>query len=393
MDKQIKVLLNQYKNIESVNSDLFHKISLNGEISEINEFNIKNVLSVTELFDIERDENQVYRIYGRIEYMSLLNGLMSDYSKFEDIFNPIKTGQLKDIINSFDFYLVRPTDDEWNYIGGVSNLNYNRYFKVIATPNEFELFPVGFSNNIYGEQGYSFNFTLDFDASAYHDWFNFPITEVFLYAQYKPNYNKFEELRATTWNVGGSSDSVIIKPKRLNIGENIEDSTGIKIGDVIEYAKSEFLQIQNQPQTYRITTVVDRNGVSTKLVWKYNPFISIRLRYLTDVTYKANTGSTIYDEVQSIPEYATEFPVGTGNFIWKNVLREGYNDPFTGNGTDHPFVNMKRYVFSSLVIGITPDLSDSITREAFEDIWFTNNTLNIGITPQGDLKDIGKPCK
>lgn len=263
MDKQIKLLLNQHKNIESINADFSQKITINNEVAEINEFSINNVLSATEIFDAERDENPIYRIYGRIEYMSLLNGLISNYINFQDIFNPVKTGSLKNIINSFDFYLVRPSDTNWKWIGDNNSIKYNRFFKVIATPNEFELFPVGFSNNIYGEQGYSFNFTVDFDVSQYIDCFNFPITEVFLYAQYKPNYEKLEELRATTWKTGGVVESVIIKPKLLNIGDDVNDSTGIRMGDTIEYAKSEYLQIQDQTQTYKITTRVIKDKIPT----------------------------------------------------------------------------------------------------------------------------------
>lgn len=47
----------------------------------------------------------------------------------------------------------------------------------------------------------------------------------------------------------------------------------------------------------------------------------------------------------------------------------------------------------SLIIDITPDLTDAVTLDAFRDVWFTNNAINVGYTPIGDLNDIGKPCK
>jgi len=64
------------------------KIVLGNQMAEINEYNIRNVLSATEVFDAEREANEVYRIYGCIEWMSLLNGITPDYEHLEDFFLP-----------------------------------------------------------------------------------------------------------------------------------------------------------------------------------------------------------------------------------------------------------------------------------------------------------------
>jgi hypothetical protein len=119
----------------------------------------------------------------------------------------------------------------------------------------------------------------------------------------------------------------------------------------------------------------------------------IRLRYLTSDLYKANTGSTSYDLVQSIPPYATEYPVNTGNFIWRNIMPEGYTDPLTGIGTNNPFVNKKRYAFSAMIFDISPDLDDLITKNAFSEVWFENNTDSQYFKPITNINNIGKPCQ
>lgn len=383
MDKNIKILLNSEQNINSVNVDMYDKVELSNKPKEINEYNIRNVVNATEVFDAEREENQVYRIYGKIEYLSLLNGLSLNYSRFEDFFYPL-TDNCKNILNSFDFYLVRPASS--GFTADINNI-YNRYFEVIATPDDFELFPIGFSNNVYGEQGYSFNYNIDIDISNYYDNFDFPVTELFLYAQYKNETN--ESVYFTEWSSSIPSEVNLLR-KDLNIGDFVETLGNLRIGDLINYDKATFLQEQTEKQTFYILTPFTNNGTSSRLKWKYNPFIPIRLRYLTDNYYVANTGSTSYELVQSIPTYATD--IDNGNFVWRNIQIEDYNDPITGLGTNHPFVNKKRYAFSSIILDMTPDLSDTITKDAFEEVWFTRNKYNIKTTPTGDIDNIGKPC-
>ena len=112
--------------------------------------------------------------------MSLLNGLKNDYSKFQDFFLPQKLDN-KNILNSFDFYLVRPSSTGYTNISGSTNsLMWKRSFEVIGTPYDFDIYPAAYSNNLFGEQTYIFNFNLDVDISNYYDYFNFQVTDLFL---------------------------------------------------------------------------------------------------------------------------------------------------------------------------------------------------------------------
>jgi hypothetical protein len=385
MDNKFEILLGSKQNIVSINTDMSGKVELMNKTKEIIEYDINNFLSATEVFYAERAENQIYRIYGRIEYMSLLNGLKNDYYDFEDFFSPQYSGNSKNLLNSFDFYLVRPSTGYTN----ISGNSYSRCFKVIATPNDFELFPVGFSNNLFGEQIYSFNFNVDIDVSNYYDEFKFPVTELYLYAQYKKVLSPEESLFGMFWSNGGASTKSEILTKTMNVDDIVKTLNDEKICDVITYNKSGFTQTQKYSQYFYIYTPYS----STRLVWKYNPFMPIRLRYLTSDLYKANTGSTSYDLVQSIPPYATEYPVNTGNFIWRNIMPEGYTDPLTGIGTNNPFVNKKRYAFSAMIFDISPDLDDLITKNAFSEVWFENNTDSQYFKPITNINNIGKPCQ
>lgn len=541
MDEKVQILLGTCKNVHSVDVDNYQKIELENKPSQILEYDIRNALSATEIFDAEREASQIYRIYGRIEYLSLLNGLITNYNSLSNFFLP-QTSNVKNIYNSFNFYLVRPSTGYTKISGGlVSPLNgitlandfknwisdspsdypegwtvsattgsyvaqssatqakftlaytyqdsvtltknfspvygnftintggsitpyyahgtdfllikiwsndaliytfdvlseteydifynfslpestpltkitvtaisrgktiymnyfnlyqnssnsgaYVRFFEVIGTPSDFEIYNAGYSNNVYNEQTYAFNFNKDFDVTPYVDEFGFPPTELFLYAQYQPKTNGnnppvAETMSGTTWNNDGSTSKAAIFPVLLSAGTRV-------YGDLVEYAKSQFFQEQASPQTYYISTPYkDSGGTRQYLQWKYNPFIPFRLRYFNDELNRANTGSTSYAQASTIPYYATS--LGDGNYVWKNILRQGYIDPITNLGVDYPFINGRRYLFSTIVFDVSPDISNvnSHTYKVFKEIKFGAPTI-VNTSPQGDINNIGKPC-
>lgn len=400
----MEILLNSFKNAFSIDVDNFGKIELSNKPALNCEYDIRNVLSVTEIFDAEREATEIYRIYGKTEYLSLLNGLKLDYKVFSDFFIP-QLAYSKNILNSFDFYLVRPAESGYTNIQGntylklsgltgytqftEASVGYIRYFQVVAKPSDFEIYAAGYSNNVYGDQAYAFDFKIDIDVSKYLDNFNFPLTELFLYAQYKPTMNGYytpEKISRTTWSTVGVSSVIEFSPLTMNIGDYIQTITG-KIGDVIGYAKSQFYQTQLSPQTFYVQTPYSAG----RLIWKYNPFIPFRLRYFADELNRVNTGTTAYDESVAIPYYATKLDNKT--FVWRNILAQGITDPTTNVGVDYPFVNKRRYLFSNIILDISPDLSDTETYNAFKNIWYSRNATVINAATTGDINDIGKPCK
>ena len=530
MDNKLEILLGSEKNVNSVNVDTYTKVELTRNTSELTEFTVNDVVNATEVFDKERQENPIYRIYGRMEYLSLLNGLVNNYSKLEDFFTPVYTGNSKNVINSFSFYLVRPstTGKEITYSD-----NYVRYFEVIATPADFEIYNAGFTNNVYGEQEYAFSFKKDFDVSAYFDKHGLPITELFLYAQYIPKVNGnyvSETMEYSYWSSYGVYSKRSFVPKTLYIGDVVETATNEDFGDLMNYTKEEFSETQVSGQTVYIKTQYEYNSNPYYLIWKYNPFIPLRLRYLSDELYSKersrlpentttlkvalysatpevitksspeilSTSATIIenwnpyggslfnwdeedgyltfnvsgtytitlttqvhftqnsykyfgktwieeysgswvtipgttreyqvsDEPQTttftksygysdkirtraqlilnpapiveeptdVPYYAT--PLVEGNYVWREIVEQGYFEPLTGNGVDYPFFNGRRYLFSPIILDVSPDLDDLDngynTRNQFTNISFDGSTI-LDITPaEGDLDNIGKPCQ
>lgn len=399
MDNYTQILLNSLKNVNSVNVDNHEKIELSNKPSLIDEYDISNILNATDIFNAEREANEIYRIYGKIEYMSLLNGLNTAYSGFSDFFNPQLINS-KNIFNSFDFYLAKASTGYTQIVSGTSGnsgVEYIRYFKIIATPNEFDIYPAGFSNNVYGEQTYAFNFNVDFNVSNFIDNFGFPATELYLYAQYKPKTNYWgiqEAISATTWIISGNPITFSFTPIQLNSGDTIHSFfAGSNIGDLIVYSNIQFYQTQVMPQTFYFTTPYkDTGGTMQRLVWEYNPFIPITLRYFSNNLYKANISGTSYEQVSSIPYYATKID-NNGNYVWRTILPQGYTDPLTGIGVDYPFVNKKRYLFTNVILDIIPDLNDAQTFNAFENLWFTRYPTKLSVKPISDINNIGKPCQ
>jgi len=569
MDKKIQILLGSEKNINSTIVDTYEKIKLSNNTLNLIEYNINDSVNATDQFDAEREENNIYRIYGRIEYLSLLNGLKSDYSQFQDFLVPQNILTSKNIKNSFNFYLVKPgtgytnitgetqpvvvntggtinyainedftnwvtaspTDyplgwnasvstncyiqqtvtDQAEFVMGTELINlssvykdispitgdfvietdvsvssgfnpatdllsvllssngvlvqsiplltsgvgykkidinipetsgitrvtifansngksifidyfqlysigtvtttdtintvdltnydkYERYFEVIATPDDFDVFPVGYSNNVYGEQGYSFIIKKDIDVSAYFDEFGFPATELFIYAEYIMGKNGFDEpidemMLNTRFLPDATTSIESFVPATLNIGDYVKTTDNRKIGDYIGYSLDDYNQIQFSGQTYYIkTTCKNISGETITLSWKYNPFISLRLRYFGNDIYVVNSGTTTYEDVMSIPEYAAKLD-DNGNYIWRDILPQGYTDPILEVGVDYPFFNGKRYLFSVLQLPIMPDLNDLITIDAFNEIWYSRFAYSTHKNPLGDLNNIGKPCQ
>lgn len=393
MDSKVEIQLGSTRNVNAVNVDSYSKIALNRNSNELLEYNINNILSVTEIFETERQNTEIYRIYGGLEYFSLLNGLKKAYKYLSDFFNPGKcnfgneTCQYKDIYSSFDFYLVRPSR---RYKITLDSITYGRDFEVVATPDDFDLFEAGYSKNIFGDQKYIFIFNKDFDITGIVDSFGFPIMDLYIYAVYKPSLNGFntnDQLYRTGWNANDGEELRVplTGTKTYDIGDRI-------IGDVIEFSQLSYQQIQIKEQIHYIRTpyIINYNdGIVKYLEWKFNPLIPLPLRVFSNEVSRANTGGTSYDQTSSIPYYALN--VGNGNMVWRNILEQGYIDPLTGDGVDYPFINKRRYLFDNLILSVIPNTDDSNTANVFKEIQFGQPTLLFN-SPSDDISKIGKPC-
>lgn len=397
MDEKHQILLGFNKNVNSVNVDTHVRIELTNKTDELLEYNINNSLSASDVFDAEREASEIYRIYGRIEYLSLLNNLKNtgDLPTITDFFIPYYPANKdlvdtsKTILNSFNFYLLKPS------ITGYTNMTisgdstyYIRDFDIIATPDTFDIYPAAFSNNLFNEQSYSFNFNVDINIENYianitEDNYNngrgFPVTELYLFAEYIPT--NFITKKYTTWSTGGTETIV-----------DYNTGTTKTYSDVIKYDKENFIIETHFNQTHYIRTLTN---TGTTLEWKYNPLTPITLRVFNDSISTANINDVSYEETSKIPYYAlieNDLPLeDNGTRIWRDILPQGYIDPISNVGVNYPFINNRRYLFTSIILDIVPNLNDATTNGIFQNINFYNpNTAYL--QPTTDLNNIGKQC-
>lgn len=380
MDIQDKIQLNEKKYIDAVNVDTSIKIGLDGN-SDLNiEYDIQNVLDVTQIFDAERQAVKTYRIHGEFEYFSLLNGLEIDYEELSNFFSKTPlSAETKSIYTDLKIYLVKPST---GFTELIPNERYIKNYDIISEVQNFEVTPAAFATNVYAEQQHSFIVNFDVDIENILDGLGFPITELALYVEYQPQLNgngTSETMEIKTYNATGGTVIQNFTPIPLGIGNTIQ-------GDVIDYEKLLFEQTDyNLLEQYIYTPYT-----GGELKWKYRPIIPLRLRYFENDVRRANTGVTAYEEVISIPYYATKID-DNGNYVWRNILDNGFFDPIDEIGVSFPFINQKHYVFNNIVFKMQPDLTDPNTASVFDEILFPDNTL-LSNTPNSDLDNIGEIC-
>ena len=544
MDKQVKILLGDKKNIDSTNTDLHDNISLTNEISEIVEYDVHKTISSSEQYIKERENSDNYRFYGKFEWISLLNNLKFGYNELKDFFKPSENNS-KNILNSFDFYLVKPElnldeveeqpkllidenfddwviseptdyprgwdvivkgdsymsqtlanqaelivhpsgmlqngtiqmtkniiesygtlvfktkttvygnvendsfrvllkfdddnykdfnvslteDGEKTYTCDIDNENpirkiviivkgnslkvyldyikielYNdsqnikRKFKVLATPNDFTIHNAGFSKNVYNKQIYYWDIDKTIKLSDFAKDDEYPITELYLYAKYiesNNGNNDSELLKFCTWMYDEEDDEYemkILNSKLLSIGDYVTNNENEYISDIVKYDKKNYNQELLLEQKFNIYTFhYNEDNLKIRLVWKYNPFIPIRLRYLSSDVYSISSNDSIYENIEQIPKHAIDI-LNNNTYIWREILPEGYFEPLTNIGVDHPFLNDNHYIFTPTIFSVTPDLNDITTKNIFDELWYTKNGEITSIKPKNNLDDIGKPC-
>lgn len=393
-----EIQLGSLASSKSVNANNYIPLELTQETNEINEYdNLDSVLSAAQLYDDERQNTAIYRIYGKVQWLSLLNGLNNNYSTLSDIFlHPVYPINVKNILNSFDFYLLKPVYSGYTALTGLINMGINlyiRYFEVIATPQNFDTFNAGFDTNLFNEQNCGFNVNLDINIENLVDNFGMPLQQIFIYPVYKIKKNgsgHTETMKSVVYGQSGNTN--IINLTYPSTGYTIGN---IIYGDCVQYIQTQFLQFTQVPQTYYIgTPVISGYTLSSvpkfgNLSWTYNPFIPLQLFYFSDDLKLVNISGSTYTDVNNIPSYATN--IGQGNYVWRDILQQGYIDSISGNGVDYPFVNMRRYLFNYNIIDFDTNLNDNYTANVFNQIELAESTI-LSINPNSNLALVGNQC-
>lgn len=382
MENITKILLGSKKNVNSVDVETYTRIELGNKKQIISEYDQNNFISASDVFNSERQENDIYRIYGRIEFLSLLNGLKSNYDNIDQLFVK-SSGGTKTLLNCFDFYLVKPSTD-FIKISGQTN-SYIRKMEVMATPNQFDIFEAGFTNNSYGDIIFSFNLNSDVNFDNKFDYFNFPIIEAYLYIRYKKTGT--EVLKKSDFDTVSGIESFVVdnQTTKYSIGDKINC-------DVVEFDRYEYLQTVISGNTHQILTTFITGGT---IMWNYNPFIPLRLKYLSGNVSRENKINSSYDVVTNIPSHAILLnpnDITDNTYVWREIIPQGSFDPITEEGVDYPFINKRRYLFKTVILDVIPNLDDLSTYIAFKELKYGDPSNDYN-NPIIDVNNIGKPCQ
>lgn len=353
MSKKIILSTERFSNSPEV--DYFQMIDLKSKSKNIlNDTNVNNI-DLSELFNQERENSFKYRLIGRIEYLSILNNLKKNYTKISDLFSRyIKNEEVKNIFNTFKVYLVYKSD---SYID-LGNNKFKETYNIISELEDFQIYNCGFSTNIFYEQNYLYNFNIDFDLKNIVDYFNKPITEIFLYFDYQIDILKNEVLIKKDYNQFSNQSNNININQTTNTNYSVDD---LITGNLVLKEDSEFNEEIINEQIHKIKLIIGNNEIQ----FKFNPFIKIDLREYNDTIYYGNINGNTKNIVK-IPDYAK--PVGDitkGNVIWKEILPHGFIDPISGAGFNYPFINGIHYIYTNNIFAIQPDVSNLNTSIIF----------------------------
>jgi hypothetical protein len=375
--------LQQYKHVNSTNANISDKVYLQSKNKNMVNYDVISSVNVAEQFETERQNSLSFRIYGGLEYYSILNNIPVSYISLNNFFgkqiiNPIVG--VKDFFTSVDVYIVKP------YTGytQLTSSKFVKRYQVVIAPSNIDVMNAAFSKNIFFEKKMLFGCSEDIELYDQVDGFGKPITDLYLYFHYKPNGLVNETLTKKTFDASSTETLFIETPLTIN-SYNVGD---IIDGDLITYNKNDFFEKNLNLQEHFIEFRYVENSVTKFLKFKYQPFYKIKVREFGVEQIIQNVTATTIETI--IPSYAVQLD-DQGNYLWHDLLDFGYVDPLENIGLDFPFVNGSHYVFNNIIFSMQPDMSHTNTANVFTNISFGPNKL-INTTPITGLNNAGKIC-
>jgi len=241
-------------------------------------------------------------------------------------------------------------------IDGNESIYYFRLFKTLTELYDYDLYPAGFSNNIYNDPNQLYNFVKDIDTTGIVDYLGRPLTDIFLtkikstgstnteewtnigagLLTNEPNINY--DIRAIS---GGTSTKLL--SAGLKVISSLIGGTGVVTindtifaGDIVDYNTSDISERMLTSVQYRFNSK-NRENNDYGEGYFYNAHDRIKLLdYSSQVESEDSTRPTV-----GIPSYAIEV---SGVTQWRDLLDKGIFD--LDNGVDQPFLNGCTYIFT-----------------------------------------------
>ena len=273
--------------------------------------------------------------------------------------------------------------------GGLESTYYFRKFKKIKTRNtavietdDYEAYPLAFSENMYTDPIEQFVFNEDIDVSDLRDNLNRPLSEIYLTLVKTSSNGLFNNVSSgietpfipdlltsntNTWlqNIptinrihnGGATPFVSSVPLEANV--TITPMSDEFYGDLVEYNAGEVKETILAHVSHRFNTVSREVGGTLT----YNNTVGSVSPATTTINlgprqegyfYKAHHLIKIrqfssYIEMgdkftEGIPDYAVD--LGDGRYLWRDLLDIGFNES-DDQALDYPFLNGCHYMYDN----------------------------------------------
>jgi len=247
-------------------------------------------------------------------------------------------------------------------VSGVESEYYIRVFKkVLQKDSDYEMYRLGFSNNVYNDPNYQFVINEDIDIEGLKDNLGRPLSELFLTILKTNSKGIFYstqsgfDLEFIPGNLGYDKTVANVRQITYNPQESqnvLEDNITINypgfLGDVVEYNKMRLRETVLSDVLHRFNTnnrEMSTNGTAPhgprREGYLYKPHHRIKIREFSLYEEQGDKNTV------GIPSYAED--LGDGRWFWRDLLDIGVYDG-EGDLLDYPFTNGTHYIHQNFCI-------------------------------------------
>ncbi len=253
-----------------------------------------------------------------------------------------------------------------NYNGELSTYYLRKFKNIMVDKDNYEVYPLGFSKNLFNDQNYQFVITEDINVDGLTDNLNRPLSELFFtIIKRESNGNVFGPVKSgldLEFLEGNLSDPSISNVRRIHNGlstpfqthDPLPGESNITInpiddlfyGDIVEYNRIEQRERVLADVLHRVNTTNRENsaGVTSpggprREGYLYKPHHRVKIREFSLYVEQGDNFTA------GIPDYAVD--LGDGRYLWRDLLDIGTYDG-EGDFLDYPFTNGTHYLHTNL---------------------------------------------
>ena len=309
-----------------------------------------------------------------------LSGLNSNNGDYVVVRLGENNGDNKEYFFSVEININTLFSDESNttprisrLVNGEKSLYYFRMFKkmkvkgdITMEDDDYEIFPLAFSQNIYEDKNNHFVINEDIDVSNITDNLGRPLSEIYITLIKTNSSGNFTTIKSglDIPNISGITQDIqdirrITNSTESNdfLDENVLITDDVFYGDVAEFNLFEQKEVILGEVNHRFNTYnretnssvpdTDFNGLSIDLGeryegYMYKPHHRVELRKYSNYV-EEGTESTLNRPIYS----DTLGRIGDGRYLWRDLLDVGVNDT-QEEFLDYPFLNGIHYINNNI---------------------------------------------